>query len=70
MTTFLFALFLGAALGFLTAAFLVAGSRADEHAEIERLRGALAYVGRASGDPHLQRAIAKVLDPDGQEVGV
>lgn len=69
MTEFILGLFLGAGLGFFTAAFLVAGSRADEHAEIDRLRRALEYAGRASTDAHLRRAIAKVLDPDGSEAG-
>lgn len=67
--TFWLGLFLGAALGFFAAAFLVAGSRADEHAEIERLRAALGYLGRSSREPAVQRYVAKVLDPDGQEAG-
>lgn len=68
--TFWLGLFVGSALGFLAAAFLVAGSRAGEHAEIERLRRALEYAGRATSHPPLRRFIAKVLDPDGQEAGV
>lgn len=69
MTEFVLGLFIGAAVGFMTAAFLVAGSRADDDAEVLRLRAALGHLMRSSREPIVRRYIERVLDPAGDEAG-